>query len=601
MFYTQKTIENSYLNKLSEINKQWLKHQQDCPNEQVFFETDEDLIKAHLLLVCNSLSKNTPASLNEIQLSARLSLIQELRAYALEKIFPINLYHSIRIPYFVDDFGTHCAVGYLMSQSGSKDLVAEIRENENYNYIAEITTSGVSEWADNHGFTIDELEWIQPTYLPSSDLISPLGEGANGPVNKMIYNYYNGGFIIAGDFDSLDVQSCLNIGMFHNNQLSCLGNGVTGKINDITISSNGKVVVFGELNANNESYSIAIFDQGSWEYANIPTREGAIATAGFSGGNYLEVAINHPSENNVQEIWIQQGPTTWKKELTINGTVKKIGASSMGRIFAGNFSEGITYDEQGDEDGTVFTNNVFFRNHFNNNNWEGISGTAISDTVNTFMVINSQIYFGGTASSDTSSSGVVLTRYLNNTLQPLLFASSFAGSDTVSINSIDNAQTVGSLLIGGDFYFLPSIGTGGKNLAYYSVFNNSLSLIAYLDQSVNTVVSKNGQIYFGGDFKVNMFTTQLNHLGKVETTLNIDDEIVEIELKVFPNPFSDFIQIQGVTSSHTYQIIDGSGRVLHEGKFNSDTTIELGDLSQGSYFLNIHSKNGLVSKHIIKN
>ena len=599
VFHAQNSNDINYLAQLSEINKQWHKHQQECPNKQVYFETDEDGIQAHLLLVCGSLLKKTPTSLSEDQLSQRLTLIQELREYALEKVFPVNLHHSVRTPYFVDDFGTHCAVGYLMSQSGNQDLVAEIRTNENYSYIADINTPGVSEWAVKHGFTVEELEWIQPGYLPPSHLVSPIQEGANGPVNKLLFNYYNNEVIIAGDFDSLGVQSCLNIGAFGNNQLTCLGNGVSGQIYDVAISA-GKVVVFGALTFNNESYSMAVFDQGDWTYTNIPSREGAVITAGFATGSNFEVALNHPTEENVQEIWIQQGSSEWTRELTINGTVKKIGASSLGRVFVGKFSEGITYDDLGDEDGMVSTNNVFFRNHFNNYNWEGINGTDISDTVNTFININDHVYFGGTATSGGGSSGVILTRYLNSTLQPLLFASSFTGSGDVSINSIDFGEENGSLLIGGDFDYIPMNGVAGKNLANYNAFSNSFSLIAYLDQKVNTILSRNGKIYFGGDFQTNLTTIELNRLGQVETSLGTDPEMEEDGLKVFPNPFNDFVQIQGVKTTHTYQILDGSGRVVREGKFDSDATIELDDLTQGAYFLNIHNDNGVVTRRLIK-
>ncbi len=597
--FAQNSSDRDYFAQLCDINNQWLKHQEDSPNEQVHFETDNDAIQAHLLLVCNSLSKNTPANLSDNELTSRQNLIQTLREYALEKVFPTNLYHSIRTPYFVDDFDVHCAVGYLMSQSGSKDLVAEIRANENYSYIADIKTPGVSEWAQEHGFTVDELKWIQPSYSPSASLIAPVENGTNGPVNKMLINN-NGGVLIAGEFDSLDLQPCLNIGMYHNNQLSCLGEGVSGQINDISRDQRG-VIVFGQLTYEGDTYTMAVFNEGVWEYLNIPSREGAIATAGFSNGNKIEVAINHPTDENVQEIWFELNSTTWEKRLTVNGIVKKIGPSSLGRVYAGKFSEATTYDEQGEADETVFTNNVILKKNYSTNIWEGLSGTGISDTVNTFMVINDVIYFGGTAINDEASSGVILTRYLNNTLQPLLYASSFSGDNPVSINSIGYGQTNNSLLIGGDFHYNPVMGTSGKNLANYDVFYNSISLIASLDQKVNAIVKRNNQIYFGGDFQTNLSTTEFNHLGRVVvSSLGVEIEMAENTLNVFPNPFTDIVKIEGVTSEYDYQILDGSGRVVRNGTLNSDSTIELRDLSSGLYLMNMETENGVISKRLIK-
>ncbi|PHR44771.1 MAG: hypothetical protein COA32_14230 [Fluviicola sp.] len=600
LFFSNTSNEESYFNQLCQINKQWLNHEQDSPNAEVYFKTDEDAIQAHLFLVCNSLTKNTPSDLSDNQLESRLQLIQILREYAREKVFPTNLYHVDRTPYFVDDFGVHCAVGYLMSESGSKDLVAEIRANENYSYIADIKTPGVSEWAFEHGFTVDELKWIQPGYLPSPDAIGPIGSGTNGPVNKVVQNNYNGELVLAGKFDSLDLEPCLNIGVYDNNQLSCLGAGISGKINDVTIKG-GNVVAFGELDFQGQIYTMAIYDNSQWNYMNIPSREGAVATAGFSGGIGFEVAINHPTVQNAQEIWIQSNSGNWEKELTLNGIVKKIGTSVFGRVFVGSFNEARTYDDQGAVNDTVFTNNVFFREHYGNNDWNGISGVDISDTVNTFVGINNQIYFGGTASNDGSSSGVILTRYLNNTLQPLLFAYSFSGNDPVSINALDLIQTDGSLLIGGNFLYVPMVGTGGKNLGVYNVYSHSMSYIAYLDKKVNGAVFRNGQIYFGGDFRTNLSSTELNHLGKYDTTAEVDNNSLNNKLKVFPNPFTDVIKIEGLTSKYTFQILDGSGRVVREGIISSnDSSIQLGDLTSGFYLFNLKSEKGIISKRLIK-
>lgn len=599
VLFANNSNKGNYFNHLYEVNKEWSNHEEDYPDEQVYFETDEDAIQAHLLLVCKSLTKNKPNNLNEDQLKSRLQLIQVLREYASEKVFPTNLYHAERTPYFVDDFGVHCAVGYLMSQSGSKELVAAIRANENYSYIADIKTPGVSEWAFEHGFTIDELKWIQPGYIPSPDAISQVGDGTNGPINKMIKYNATGELVVAGEFDSLDLEPCLNIGVYHDNQLSCLGNGISGKINDLTIS-NGKIFAFGELEHQGTSYTIAYFENGAWEFINIPTREGAVATAGSSVSIYLEVAINHPNDDNVQEVWRQSTLNTWEKEFELNGIIKKIGGSSYGRIFAGKFNEAIIYDDQGVIEDTIITNNVIFRDNADYDNWEALNGTSISDTVETFLFFNNQVYFGGTATKESASSGVVLSRYLNNTLQPVLVASDFEENNPVSINSIKFGPTNGSLLIGGDFYFISGIGTSGKNLAILDVFDNQLTLVAWLDKSVNSIAMYDNQIFFGGDFKTNLTTTQLNHLGKFDATVGINDESLENIINVFPNPFTDVVEIQGITSNYTYQILDGNGRVVREEEINSDTTIELRDLTSGVYIFNLQTENGIISKRLIK-
>jgi hypothetical protein len=155
---------DTYFNHLYTVNKQWEFYKDACPKGKTSFKTDEDRIELHLKLVCNYLIKNTSNHLSKQQVKERYRLILSLLDYANKKEFPINLYHKNRQPYFIDHRGVHCAVGYLMQQSGNEKLAQQIKQEHNFDYIKDIKTPGVAEWATQYGFTINELKWIQPGY-----------------------------------------------------------------------------------------------------------------------------------------------------------------------------------------------------------------------------------------------------------------------------------------------------------------------------------------------------------------------------------------------------------------------------------------------------
>lgn len=123
-----------------------------------------ELIQTHLKLVIQQLEKSAPANLDAQKLAARKTCLDSLTTYADRGVFPKNLYHKERTPYFIDDFGTACAVGQMIVTSGHADLAQAISKSYNYEYIENIPVPEMITWADNHGFAVDELQWIQPTY-----------------------------------------------------------------------------------------------------------------------------------------------------------------------------------------------------------------------------------------------------------------------------------------------------------------------------------------------------------------------------------------------------------------------------------------------------
>ena len=83
----------------------------------------------------------------------------------------------------------------------------------------------------------------------------------------------------------------------------------------------------------------------------------------------------------------------------------------------------------------------------------------------------------------------------------------------------------------------------------------------------------------------------------------IDDDLSLDELKVYPNPVQGILNIEGdfLRSSETFEVrlIDISGRIILETNISSPQ-IDLGNLQQGVYFLQVQTASELYSGKIFK-
>jgi hypothetical protein len=594
-FYANSHIQNkSYFDHLSEVNKEWKHYKDAAPEGMISFDSDLDRIQLHLNLVIEHLKVNNPSNLNSDQLSNRLTLLGKLKEYADNKVFPINIYHSVRTPYFVDHLGTNCAVGQMIYVSGNEDLVAEISKEHNYDYLKDIHTEGLLEWANEFGFTLDELKWIQPGYPPTQTMEQVLG-GTNGEVTKIELSSLNGDLSIAGEFTELDNLPCLNFGYYKNNQLSCYGNGIDGKINDIQHKTDG-VYVFGAFNHNGEDYPIAKYDGANWNYIGIPNREGATASvANFGGLGYkYEVAIAHGSIPNHQEIWYYMNNNTWERQAKVNGIINDIKSSGYGRVHVGNFDSVFVFNSNSSLDTTLVVNNVVISAN-QTDVWFGI-GDDISDTVNSVIVVGNALIFGGTCGYESGDNKVCLSRYYNSVLQPL-FLNTF-GQKNHSINALAY-KSGNKITFGGDFHIEYMMGTYGSNLATYDLVYNSVKPIAILDQPVNSLQFLNNDLYIGGDFQSDMGSS-INHLGRIVSTVGLNEETAETNHNVYPNPFNSIINLESIENGTKYSILNIDGRLAKNGTIQNEKINDLDFLPKGSYLLHLETKKGVVVKKVFK-
>jgi hypothetical protein len=152
---------------ISAVNSNWNRIGNFTPllEEVKDIHGEVELIQTHLDFVISYLESRN-LELDAHQLANRELCIDHLRAYREKGIFPINNHHTNRQPYFIDDIGNYCAVGYLLKETGFNNTALQIHKEMNYAYVREIPIGYLKDWAYTYGFTVDELALIQPTYSP---------------------------------------------------------------------------------------------------------------------------------------------------------------------------------------------------------------------------------------------------------------------------------------------------------------------------------------------------------------------------------------------------------------------------------------------------
>ncbi len=155
----------TFYEQLCDFNYNWEKYADRAPKgDWKSLSSDDELVALHLEAVIPILKSNPTEELTPKQLQSRNRLINMLDGYRIAGRFPQNYYREERIPVFIDQHNTHCAVGYLMQQSGAESLARDIAANSNYAWVKELDSPGVLEWQKRSGFTLEELKLIQGAY-----------------------------------------------------------------------------------------------------------------------------------------------------------------------------------------------------------------------------------------------------------------------------------------------------------------------------------------------------------------------------------------------------------------------------------------------------
>lgn len=572
------------LQQLSSVNAQWSKqpeHLSVINTAGTFNNTSfNQWIATHLMLVEKTLRARNVSHLSNSQKQNRTQLLNELNGYWKAGVFPVNDYLPYKNPVFIDRKGTHCAVGYLMMQSGHDALAQAIDAGEKFAYVYEIKTAGVARWASEHGFTLDELAWIQPAYPPNVQA-NDLDGGLNGTVNTMVVDSSSQTVYVGGSFsNSISGITCTNVAAWINGFAGYdwvpVGSGVNGPVYAMLLHNN-KLYVGGEFTTAGSvaAQNIAVYDiaQGQWQAAgSLDSTVRALAIYNnelYAGGNFTGFVSkwNGTSWTDVTQGFLYgEGVRTlevWNNELVIGGNFE-LATGALRRHVA-------TYD------GTYM----------------GMLGMGTLTPVNDFTLHSGKLYAGTDLYYLSDSSGLCYFDETNfewvTELKP--YFGMFDGFGGAGIKKL--ISTGNQLLAAGEFGCSSTM-TYGNNLmsvqkhTYDTTTYTILNPLTLTDNAVNDIALAGTTLYFGGSFITNGFTDTLNRIGEMQfqSTGIKNPETESISLSVYPNPVSGQVNIQASRNEVIQQIeiFDVAGRKVFAEKANEPfKTISVASFPSGIY------------------
>jgi hypothetical protein len=581
------------LDHLLTVNTQW-KNQAFDPNlvSQVDIEknnTFNDWIATHLMLVESTLRNRNTAHLSKNQIQNRTKLLADLNQYWHNRPFPVNDYLPYKNPVFIDRTGNHCAVGYLMQQSGYESLAQQIDKEQKFAYVHEIKTPGVAEWANENGFSLDELAWIQPGYPPNFNCTNMAG-GLNAAVNAIAIDPNTGTIYAGGDFTANnDGIACNHIAVYLSGFAGWLwtdlGQGLNGNVHSLLFNNN-KLYVGGEFTSagGQTANHIAVYDLQTSQWSALGNLDGTVKTLCFyegelfAGGSFTGMLAKW---NGTQWQEVNQG-FLYGTEVRALETVDTL-------LYIGGDFELAT--------GALRRNVVAY--------WNGqfeISGMGTATPVNDFEFYNGKLYAACTYTQNTDTCALAVfenydwsvTLPLPSNVLPMTY---FEGSIKKLLS------TPNGLLCAGQFQCSSGM-TYGNNLMNFQVTANDtfLSPLLVIDTTIQAMaLGANNRLCFGGEF-VASYSNVLNHIAEIDILTGIQtNHSPNTQLSLYPNPTCDFITLTASSNMDSYRLFDLQGRILASAAIQGlQQTIPVKNLAPGIYSIQINFTNTTESVQFVK-
>ncbi len=598
--YYSVTANVSTLSMLNEVNAEWknnfdgqlLASSVKIVNNKSF----NDWIATHLMLVEQTLRQRSMQHLNAAQTRNRLKLLDELNSYWHAGIFPVNDYLPFKNPVFIDRVGTHCAVGYLMQQSGAEALAEKIDSENKFVYVKAIKTTGVSEWANENGFTIDELAWIQPGY-PVAFTADDMAGGLNGNVRELAIDPASQLIYAGGSFNASIAGSACNGVAVYMNDISGwnwvpLGNGVNGTINALLIHNNklyagGEFTMAGTVPAKN----VAVYDLATMQWQSMGSLDSTVNSFAvynneiYAGGRFTGL-VSKWTGSQWQDI---------TSGFIYNGEARTLEVYNNELIIGGNF-ELLT--------GAIRKNVAAYDGTYMNS-----SGFGTVTPVNDFEIYHDTLY----AACDIAvgPDTCALARFVNSdwevVIKPYYLMVEYYGGTSIRKLSVAQNRLFGI----GDFFCSSGLIYGNRMMEI--IFDPSTGdamciPLIIVDSTVHTMVSQNDIITFGGDF-ITAYGDSLNHVGQLMSILSGIPNITfntANSFVVFPNPANDRINVQlnnFSTQKVCYvKILNSIGKEIYNQKITGPVfSMDLSGKSAGIYTVQVVDEGGVSigSKRVI--
>lgn len=614
------TSSNTF-NKLCEVNKCWTE-QTDVHNLPYHTNTnmgEREWIRTHLQLVEQTLRKISTANLSETQKANRQDALNKLNSYWKSGAFPVNDLYNYRTPIFIDRYDNFCAVGYLVKATGHEAISRKIAAATNLAYVREMNYPELNNWAKDYGFTVDELAWIQPSYIYTPrGICNAVGKGTDGEVFELFVDKTGEKLFVGGMFSAVDSTITANSIAYitdSNNKYTWhgMGGGVDGTVYAVAEHQNKIFIagVFGKSGTTSLD-NVAYWDGTKWTAAGC--LDGIVKDLAVMNNELYACGDFNMCDGTQDVNFAKWTGTGWQPISGLLGRVNTMHVDGTEMILGGyfNFSGTNTniikwYQQYGF---------IKYSNQVDNEvmDIEPHKGTYYLSCRGTISSAN-MIYYRSGLSLWVSTAGSV------------------GGPAINSYNTLCAEQD--SLWMGGDFYDYPPMPRtmgGVSHISYTSNITKSIwwsDNAFYLNGPVNKFVLYKGALIGAGKFSQHIYGKQLNHIfyrakapvvpppppvigeppynhftyegsyGEESTSI-IDNQTAVVSIA--PNPLKSGGELQlsmSNTTTLTVEIIDMTGKVILNSKLqgSSKFAIRLPEINAGMYMVQLTNESGNTSIH----
>ena len=556
---------------MREVNAQWnVQHSVLMDGERiVHFNSEAERIAKHLHLVREQLTARAPEGLTAEQAAERSDLLDALKGYADRGLFPQNHVLPYRNPVFIDPHNTACAVGQLMIESGHPDLAYRIDAEMELAYVHDMRRTDVDEWATVHGFSEDELAWIQPGYPPTIPW-NTLGTGTNAPVSTLL-ELGNGHLLVAGSFSTAGGNAAQGVAVWDGATYNPLGNGVVGAI-ECAIEFNGSIYLGGSFQ--NDQMDLSVWNGSTWTYENVfpgmsprthalhvfnGTLHAAGEASGFAG-------TDDGVKRLVNGYWEQVGSN-------FDATVNALSTHDGKLIAAGAFT---TIEHP-------FEPVLMHCATIDSADWTNLA-IGLDAPVRALLDVNGTLYAGGDLYANIVVTFGLASLAPNSTawehLLPQHASYMPAGIGPTFIETL--AHHDGMIYFGGTFEIYDLM-TNGSHIGRYLGQPDLVESLAWLDAPVHDVCVLGNDLVMGGDFYLTY-----SYVAITDLTTGLNEPVV-VSAHVYPVPAQDVLNIEfpGAVPHARVRIVDELGRVARPWQDLRGTrhALVIDDLAPGAYIL----------------
>lgn len=563
--------------------------------------SDKAWIRLHLSLVEQTLRDRPVTHLSATQQQLRSKALDDLHQYWIAGNFPLNEQYSYRTPIFIDKQDNFCAVGYLIKASGQEEISRMISSDNNLAYVMDMRYPELNTWAKGHGFTKEELAWIQPTY-PPQHYTATVGGGTDGKVAELFAGQNGENLYVGGVFskvgNNIAAHNIAYITKDNNDNYNWhnMGTGINGPVYAIC-EYNGKIFAGGAFStAGGEGVNnIAYWENGAWHGAgclygtvlDLIVFNGELYAAGTFDVCAALSDINFAKWNG----------TAWSQIPGLSGQVNTLEVMGDKLLLGGRMR--------------------YMDNDVNAIAWSPVAGQGflpfsnnITNSVSDFEMFKGSMYAVCSRIDVTSTSPVLLKLDGNSWLpvyEPAGSEPFMPVDDKLSLNTL--LVEGNTLLTGGRFQFVdmmyPTSNCADITPAPYP----SGDKYFYTNDAINKMIWFKNDLIAGGLFESGMDPVgAVIPLGgiarRISRTSGIANPGAGLAFRIYPNPLSGnkMLTIENGGTAEQLSVYDIAGKVIFKTALKAGKEIQqvqLPAMAPALYMVELRNKGAKLTQKLL--